>query len=448
MKRSIGIFILLFSLLSSGNVRGQKSWTLEECIQYARENNLALKRQELMSKISRNDLVQSYINLAPSLNAFGRHNISSGKTVNLENYTYINTTFYDGYAGLQSSVTVFEGLQAWNNILQNRYQFLASIMDVEKSKNDLSLNIASAYLQVLLDKELLKVASNQLEVTQLQVEKTARMVELGSLARGQLLEIKAQAASERSQVTASRNSLRISLLTLAQLLDVDSTANFDVVVPEEIEIDESPAMEPIGNMLQYAMGNFPEVKGAEYNLMSLKKALAVARGRRSPTVSITGTLYSRYSELAVDPLDPTSTYAIKSQLEDNYYKQVSLNLDIPIFNRWATQTNISNARIRMEDAQLELEQSKNLLYKQIEQAFADAMGALENYRSAQEEVDSNREAFKSTEERYNLGAANTVDYNLAKNNLLRAEANLLQAKYSYLLYSKILDFYEGNPITL
>ncbi|HDR88786.1 MAG TPA: TolC family protein [Bacteroidetes bacterium] len=448
MKQLIIIILLNVLWLNGGSVYGQKRWSLEECLDYARENNLSLKRQELISRISKNDYIQSYINLSPNLNAFGRHNLSSGKTVNLEDYTYINTTFFDGYAGLQSTVTVFDGLQNWNNILQNRYAFMASVMDVEKSKNDLSLNIASAFLQVLLDKELLKVAENQLQVTELQLERSQRMFELGNLSRGEWLEIKAQAASEKSRVTASRNRLRLSLLTLAQLMDLDETEEFEVEMPDTIFVDEALTLPPMDSVSGNALTAFPEIKRAEYNLMSSKKMLAAARGNRSPSIQLIGTLYSRYSELAVDPLDPTSTYAIGSQLNDNYYKQISVQINIPIFNRWDTQRQISNARLRLEDARLELEQSRQNLYKEIEQAVADALAALENYRSALEAVESNREAFASTEQRFNLGSASTVDYNVAKNNLVRAEAELLQAKYTWLLYSKIVDFYNGIPLSL
>ena len=443
-----GLLALAMLFLVPGSLFSQKPWTLDDCISYARENNLALKRQELLARISRNNYLRSVLEFGPDLNAFGRHNLSSGKTVNLEDYTYINTTFFDGYAGVQSVVTLFGGLQNWNAMLQNRYALQASIMDVEKAKNDLSINITGAFLQVLLDMELLKIAQSQLGTTELQLQRIRKMVELGSMAQAQLLEIRAQAASEKSQVTASENRLKLSQLTLRQLLDVDTSADFQIAVPVLPEIEETLLLAPVGPVYDYARFNFPEIKSAEYSLMESKKYLATARGERSPRLNLVGTLYSRYSELAVDPLDPTSFYPIASQMDDNFYKQVSLNLNIPIFNRGSVQNSISNARVMVDDARLRLDQIEKQLYKEIEQAYSDASAAMDNYLSAAEAVSSLEEAFKHTEQRFNLGSASSVDYTLAKGKLVMAQANMMQARYTYFLYSKILDFYNGKPISL
>lgn len=443
MKR---ILWVLFSGCVS--LSAQEPWTLERCISYAMDNNLQIKRQELSTKISKSNYVQSILAVTPDLNGFGRHNISSGKTVNLEDYTYINTTFYDGYGGAQTNVSLFNGFQTVNSISQNKYSLLSSIQNVEKARNDITLNITVGYLQILLDTELLKIAENQYDVSRQQVERTSRLVELGKISRGQLFEIQAQAATDKLNVTIARNNLHMSHLQLAQFLDLQVADSFAIFIPENLEVNESMLLTPVDEIFAYAEVNLPEVRSAEYNLKSMKKALAVARGQRSPNLSLVGILYSRYSELAVDPLDPVSTYSLSSQLNDNFYKQVSIVLNIPIYNNFTAQNRISTARIHMLDAGIQLEQARNALYQQIQQAYADAVASHEKYLSATEAVSSAEEAFSYTQQKYELGSASSMDYNVAKNNLFKSKGELMQAKFEYILRTKILDFYMGKSIVL
>jgi outer membrane protein len=205
---------------------------------------------------------------------------------------------------------------------------------------------------------------------------------------------------------------------------------------------------PFSEVYAYAVGHFPEIKGAEYSMMREKKNLAVARGQRSPRIYIRGLIYSRYSELGTNPLDPDSPYPFGDQLRDNQYQQLSLNLNIPIFQQWVIQNNISNAKISLLDAEFNLDQQKQILYKSIQQTHLDAVAALERYRTSLEVVASRQMAFDYSEEKLNAGLENSTDYNIAKNNLIKAQAELLQAKYEYIFTSKILDFYRGIPISL
>ncbi|MCK4465669.1 MAG: TolC family protein [Bacteroidales bacterium] len=439
------VIIILFNIQ---DLKSQEFWSLDDCLNYALENNIQLKRQELASKISENNYFQSLIDVAPDLVGFGRHNFSSGKTVNLEDYTYINTTFYDGYMGAQSQLTLFNGFQKINTIRQSKFNLLGSIEDIGKAKNDLVLNITGAYLQILFNHELLEVATGQLEVTGQQVDRTSKMVELGKISKGELLEIQSQAAAEKLNVTNAQNQLILSYLSLIQLLRLDSIGDFKIIKPENIDMDKEILITSVRSVYEYAKKNFPQIKSAEYNLKSLEKDLAIARGQRSPQINLTGTMYSRYSELAHDPLDPTSTYALNKQLSNNLYKQVSVNLNVPIFNRWLVQNRISNAKINVLDAIYNLDQNKQILYQEIQQAHADALAALEKYHSSFEAVESREEAFYYTQQKFNVGLTNSVDYNIAKNNLTRARSDLLQAKYEFIFKSKILDFYQGNPISL
>jgi outer membrane protein len=439
------VIIILFGLQ---DLKSQQFWSLEDCINYAFENNIQLKRQELTSKISENNYIQSLVDVAPDLVGFGRHNISSGKTVNLEDYTYINTTFYDGYMGAQSELTLFNGFQKLNTIKQSKFNLLGSIQDIGSTKNDLLLNITGAYLQILLNQELLEAAKGQLEVTEQQVDRSSKSVELGRISKSELLEIQSQAAAEKLNVTNAQNQLILSYLTLIQLLRLDSIGDFRIVRPENLEIDKEIIISSVNSVYDYAEKNFPQIKSAEYYLKSTETDLAIARSQKSPQINLTGTIYSRYSELATDPLNPASIYSLNSQLSDNFYKQVSLNLSVPIFSRWRVQNQISNAKISILDAKYNLDQSKQVLYQEIQQAHANALAALERYYSSLETVESREEAFNYMQQRLNVGLANFVDYNIAKNNLTRARSDLIQAKYEFIFRSKILGFYQGKPIKL
>lgn len=449
------IFMIIGLLLSSGLLAQNqaRSWTIHECIRYAMENNIQVKRQELLSMVADKTYNQSKLELLPDLNT-GLENIySSGRSLNLDEYRWENRNQQQGSIGLRSDVTIFNGLQNLNTIKQKKYNLQSALENLEKVKNDIALNIATAYLQILLDKELLTVTENQYRVTMIQVNKTETLVKVGNVSKGTLLEIKAQVASEKSNITRMRNQLRISKLTLVQLLDLENPENFTIITPQNLSIENQTTIVITDSVFNYAVQNMPEVKSAEYLLQSKKKALAVTRGMRYPEVYISGLYYSRYTRNALNPLDPdplnpSLDYSLNDQLKDNQYKQITMGLSIPIFNKMRIQRDISIAKINMLDAQYNLKQAKQDLYKNIQQAYSDAVSALENYYSSSDAVESMEETFDYTSEKFEVGLASSIDYNIAKNNLTKTQSDLLQAKYEYLLRVKILEFYQGEEIKL
>ncbi|MBE9509855.1 MAG: TolC family protein [Bacteroidetes bacterium] len=452
---SISMILVIISLLSCSNLSAQtsvRSWTLKECIQYAMDNNIQIKRQELQSLIADKNYKQSRFELLPNMNVGFEHIYSSGRSLNQELYQWENRNQQQGSMGVRSEVTVFNGLQNLNSIKQQKYNLKSALEDLEKAKNDISIYIATAYLQILLDQELLNVAKNQLEVTMVQVDKTETLVKVGNVSKGTLLEIKAQAASEKLNIIQRNNQLRISKLTLVQLLDLENPEEFSIVIPKNLSIENQPAVVLTDSVFNYAVINMPEVKSAEYMLQSQKKALAITRGRRSPELYLSGLYYSRYNENAINPLDPdplnpSINYSLDNQLKDNQYKQITLGLSIPIFNKLRIHRDISIAKVNMLDAQYNLKQSKQNLYKNIQQAYSDAVSALEKYYSSYDAVKSMQEAFDYTSEKFDVGLSSSIDYSIAKNNLSKTQSDLLQAKYEYLLRLKILDFYHGEEIT-
>jgi len=453
MKSYIKFILILLPFLLSGNTFAQKKWKLEDCIGYALQNNITIKRQALQAEVAENNLTQSKVDLLPDLGAGGSHAIGSGKVLN-NSYQFASTA-NNGSFGLQSNFVVFNGFQKLNTVKMNKYSFMSTVQNLEKIKNDISLNIASGYLQILYTKELLDVANSQLEVTKMQVEKTKKLFEVGNLARGSLLDIQATAATEEANVTGAENNLKLSYLSLAQMLDLDTVKNFTIFIPEEISVPEAFSDNP-DSIYRIALGNLPQIKSAEYSLLVAKSQLSIASGARLPQLSLTANYYTRYDFNAkkyvnnpTDPLNPTKLdYPVNDQLNDNLYKQVSINLNIPIFTKYQIQKYVSNAKIGVKDAEFALRQNQLQLRKDIEQAYANALASFQNFKSQSDAVKASEENFKYIQQKFDVGMVNSVDYSVAKKNFAKAKSDLLYAKYDFIFKTKILEFYKGNVIKL
>jgi outer membrane protein len=449
MKKTI-LFLCILLSLGFLPAKAQKVWSLEECISYALENNLQVKRQELNVKYYNNNYKQSYYNTLPDLNAQANLNFSSGQTFDFFKTEYVDQSFWQDNVGLSSNITLFGGFQVINNILKSRYEFLKSQSDLHKSKNDISLQLALAYLQVLFSKELVEVSKSKLEVTSMQVERTHKMLDVGNVAQGEYLQIKAQESNDKTSLINAQNNRDIAYLDLTQLLDLDSVGGFDIVVPKNIEVELLSPLESVQDIFAKAVETMPQIKSAEFALKSSERQLAMAWGQGSPTVNLNGGLSSFYSQIADDPLnpDPLAKYPMKDQLKDYYNKQFSIGISIPLFNRLQVKNSISNAKLGLNDSQLQLDIAKMALYKEVQQAHADATAAREKFNSSVEAVNYNEEAFKYTSQKFEVGLVNSVDYNIAQNNLITAKSNMLQAKYEYIFKLKILDLYMDKPIVL
>jgi outer membrane protein len=448
------VFVILCSLIMLGfvPVKAQKVWTLEECIMYALENNLQIKRQELNVQFSKTTHSQSYFNTLPNVNGQINYGRNDGNTIDnsLEIPRYVNQKYWDGTYGLQSSVTLFGGFQIINNIIKTKYDFLKSQTDLDKSKNDISLQLALAYLQILFSKELVDVAKSKLDVTTLQTERTQKMLQVGNVSQGEFLQIKAQESNDKTSLINAQNNLDIAYLDLTQLLDLDSVSGFDIVIPGNIEVELLGPLSSVQEIFTIAIETMPQIKSAQYALKSSEKELSMAWGQLSPSVTMSGSLSSRYSQTAINPTtDPPSTdYPFKDQMNDYYYKNLNFGVSIPIFNKFQVKNSISNSKLQVMDYKYQLDLAKMALYKEVQQAHADASAAREKYNSSVEAVNYNEEAFKYTSQKMDVGLVNSVDYNIAQNNLISAQSSMLQAKYEYIFKLKILDLYMGKAITL
>jgi outer membrane protein len=433
-------------LLGSGFIQAQDQqvWSLEKCITYAQENNLTIKQTALGADYARNQYQQKRMDLLPNLNANLNYETRYGQYIDKTNIGTNNAVdaSYSSSLGIESTVPIFEGFTRRNAISKSNVDWKAALKDVEKARNDLSLTIAALYLQILFDKELLEAGKSQLEVVNLQVERTNSLVAAGSLPEGSLLELRALAAREALNVTTFENNLSISLLDLAQALDLESVEGFDIETPE---IDDISAFELVdaNEAYAYSVTSMPQIASSELNLKSSELDLKIAKGYQWPQLSFNagwGTNVSRIKGMG--GFDFADSFKEKA----SYYYGASLR--IPIFNAFTVKTGIKNAKVGILNAQYDLDIQKLLLMKEIQQASADANAALRQYQAGKSAVESYQESFRYTEKRFSVGMINSVDYNIAKTELIKAQSEFIQAKYAYILRTKILDFYMGKPIVL
>ena len=445
MRRFTGILLILTGLCSPS--WSQKLWTLEDCIEYAIDNNIQLKRQQLQSESARNNYHHSLISVLPSLTAFANHDFNSGKALNYDTYQWENREFEQGNLGMESRLPVFSGFQNYNNIQQKRFMLLSRIEDVERTINDISLGISAAYFQILLDTELVDIAKNQLEISGLELESTRSNFRVGNISRGRLLEMESQYAADEYQLTVAMNNLSRSYLDLIQMMQLDPDTGFQVQMPGAANPDGRAILNTVDNIYTNAEASLPQVRGAEYFLRSREKELAVMRGQQSPRLALRGLFYSRYSELSVNPVNG-GNYPYSTQIKDNQYRQLGVSLIIPIFDSWNVRNRISNTKVSVMDAQYQLEASRQDLYSEIHQMHNNALNAYERYNSAAKAVLAASEAFDYAREQFGLGLVSFVDYQHAQANLFKAESSLAQAKYEYFLRSIIIGFYMGEPLAM
>ncbi len=440
------LFSILAILLSARGLlfSQEKVWSLEECVRYAIDNNIQIKQQVLQTEIQKNTLDLSKLRLLPTLGATVRHDYTFGRALDFLQYKYVDhNTLYDNFS-IGGDLTLFNGLINYNTILKNKYELLAGQEDLQNIKDNISLSIALAYLQIILNKELVATTANQLQVTKQQIEKTRKLVDAGSSARGNLLQIESQAAQEELQLITLENQLDLSYLTLTQMLELKSPEGFEILTPL-ISVDTSTIISgKVEDIYTLASQNRPEIKSAELRLSASKYDLKIAKGGRSPKLSASHSLGTRYSYVFND----TSNISFEDQFKN--YKNYGLGfyLNFPILNGWQVNKSISNARIGIENSEYALEAAKKGLYKNIQQAYADAVAALKKYSASMKAVTSMEESFRYTEQKFNVGMLTPVDYNAAKTQLLNAQSDMSQAKYEFIFKTKVLDFYKGLPLNL
>ena len=437
MKR----YFLLITVFFAGAVFGQNHsgpWTLEECIRHARENNITLQQQELQVRQREIQLDNAKGSRLPQVNGSASENFSFGRGLTADN-TYSNTNTTSTGFSLGTAVPVFQGSRIRNNIKESELDLKAATADLEKAREDMSVAVAQAYVQILYNMELLDVALNQVGIDSLQVERLSAMLENGKASPSQLAQQKAALGQSKLSATQARNNLNLSLLDLSQLLELHDPEGFSVVRPA-VPIDGILLGDP-DEIYSEAIENKPSVKAEMFRLDATEFTIKSAKGAFLPSVSANGGIGTNYYTMSSAP-----SAAFMEQIKHNFSQYLGLSLSVPIFTGFQTRNQVRSAELSRLNQTLQLENTKKTLYKEIQQAYYNAVAASEKYRSSVDAQSSALESFDLMKAKYENGKANITEFNEARDSWLKAESDLVRSRYEYLYSAKLLDFYRGRPL--
>lgn len=481
MKRIFGFLIATYSY-SSFAQQGQV-FTLKQCMEVALANNLTMKQNQVSVSGSEVQLRQSQMSRYPSLNASASQSVNFGRSVN----PYDNTVVADqrvnsNNMGLSASINLFNGFQIKNTVEQRQLNLQASKEDVNTTKNNIILGVVDAFANVLSSKALLASAKLQFESTQAQVDKTRRMVDAGRLPTFNLLDLKAQSATEETNIILAENSLDLAKLSLAQWMQIDVAQVEDVAEPSLI-IPESEEV-AASRIFSIAEPNQPQIKAAQNRLYSAEKGISIARSGFYPSLSLQAGVFTNYSSLAqqyipgqtlANPLlVPINTFQVtgpdgevipvtinqiqtvgpgsfrdlgfSDQFNNNLRKGITLSLSIPLFNGFQSKYAVDNARLAQMGAKIQLEQQRNALRQTIETATTNERAARKRLLAVEKQISSLEEAFRMAEQRFNLGTMSAFDFIQTKNNLFRSKNDQARFKYDFFIRRALLDFYMGKEL--
>lgn len=462
-------------------------WTLERAVAFALEHNLNVRQAQLTARGNKVVLLQSKAALLPTANLNGTQTWQFGQSVNPVTYEYQSQTIRANNFSAVSQVALFQGFQLRNTIKRNALDYEAGLQDVAKAGNDLSLNVASQFLQLVLAQEL--VRANQLHVDNdnAQLARTRILLKAGSIPESTLLDSQSQLATDELSVINAQNQADLARLALMQLLNLDpaTTKNFQIDVPALPDPDEeAPYAIDLNEAYQTASNRLPEIKAAELRVLSARRSIDLTRGAYYPRLFLNGQLFTAFSSssvsrvvtggapnsaypvVLVDPVTgvPTpTTYSVLlpgqptydvlpvgffNQLSNNVGKSIQFSLSVPILNGLQARTGVQRAIINEQVAAVRAEQARLTLRQSIEQAYADARAAQLQYASSKRQVTALTLTQRNSEIRFNNGLLNGTEFNITKNNLTFAESNRIQAKFTFIFRRKVLDFYQGKPLTL
>ena len=437
-----------------------KKWTLQECVNYALDNNISIKQQELSKDLIEEDITIAKGNFYPSLSASASQNFNFGSFIDIDGGRVSRDSRSNNF-GLNSGVTLFNGFRNKNNLLQARKSLEAAGLDLEENKNGIMLYVVNSYLNVLLNKESIKIAEDQIAISNNQVKKAKGLVEAGSKPKAILLEAEATLAANDQQLTTAQNSLDLSLLSLAQLLQI-SHKGFDI---QKVELNINSASliyNDTDDIYRNALSSLPEIKSAELAVENSEISVEIAKSGFLPSLSFGASIGTGYQHSLgekdvrlelIDPNDPSlGTKLVPNgfgeQLENNLGYNFGFSLSVPIFNRFQTKSGVTKAKINLERTELQLLDEQIKLRETIEKAYADAKASLNQFVSAQKSLKAQDESFKNAQESYNSGVMTSFDFDQVRNRLVNAQSSMVNAKYNFVFRTKLLEYYYGIPIVI
>jgi outer membrane protein len=429
-------------LLMPASVLAQQQWSLRQCIDYAVEHNIQVKQREVSRMQRELDVNTAKNSRLPDLSASASESFSFGRGLTAQN-TYSNTNTSSTSFNLSSSVPLFTGYRIPRTLEMQKLNLEAATADLEKAKNDIRMQVAQAYVQILYNMELCDVANRPITIDSMHVHRLTEMMKNGKASGTEVAQQEASLAQSRLTATQADNDYRLSLLSLTQLLELPSPEGFTISreVNQELwnEVHTLPSPDVI---YQEALIIKPEIQAEQSRLASSAKNIDIAKSAKLPSLSLSGGLGTNYYKTSGLPGDK-----FFKQLNNNFSQFLGLSLNVPIFNRFETRNNIKNAQLSQYNQQLQLDNVKKNLYKEIQQAYYNAVTSEAKYQSSEQAKRSQEEAFRLMSAKYEYGKANITEFNEAKNNLMKAESDLVRAKYEYLYQNALIDFYRGKDLS-
>ena len=438
MKRNYLLTACLMAI--TFGTQAQEAWTLKQCISHAIEHNLSIKQKEAACSLSEVELNTARWSRLPNLSGNVGQSFNFGRALQSDN-TYGNRNTLNTNFSLGTSIPLFTGMQIPNNIALSKLNLKAATEDLAKAKEDVSLQVASYFLQVLFNEELAKVAHNQVKLSQEQLDKKVAFFKNGKASEAEVMEAKSRLAQDELSAVQAENNFQLALLDLSQLLELPSPDNFHISMPEIKDFSTELTLPE--EVFAQALMNKPSIKAAQYRLEGAEKSIKIAQSGYYPQLSFgagIGTSYYRLSGI--------QNADFGTQWEQNMNKYLQFSLSIPLFNRFQTRNRVKSARIQHQTLSWQLEESKKALYKEIQQAYYNALASESKYKSSLSASESAEASFKLMSEKYANGKASATEYNEMRTAWMRALSDGIQAKYEFIYRSKILDFYKGIPLTL
>lgn len=445
------VIALLFGFGLTGQAQSKK-WTLEECVRYALENNITVKLSELDVKNAEIDKRGALGNYLPSVNGNASHSWNIGLNQDVTTGILRNQTTQYSSIGLNAGVDIYKGLQNQNTMRKAKLSIIASHYQLLKMQEDISLNVASAFLQILSNKEDLKVKKEQLAIDEKRYARSEEMVNAGTIPRGDLFDLKATVATDKQNIAVSENNLLISKLSLAQLLQLKEFADFDVADDTKVADENNILAQTPTEIYNKAKETRTELKLAQTNLEIAQKNVSIAKGAYQPTLSGFYGFNTRASysdQVKLDAAGNPYTVGpdpIFQQFSDNKGHNFGLQLNVPIFNGFSVKNNVERNKVSLEKSKIDLEQKSLDLQRNVYTAFTDARGALNTYESATVTLEARQQAYNYAKEKYDVGLMNSFDFTQAQTLLTNAQSDVIRTKYDYMFKIKILEFYFGIPI--
>ncbi len=422
----------------------QKKWTLKEAVNQALEKNISIQQNKLSVELAKKDVAIAKGNFLPNLGANTRGNLNFGTGFDPVSQDRVNTSFFGGSLGASSNYTIFNGFRNTNTYKQAQLGVESSLFDLKQIENDISLRVVNTYLNVLFAKENLEVAKVQAAISEKQIQAAQARFDAGVIAKGDLLNIQSTAANDAQNLITQENTLDLALLNLAQLLQ-EPVENFDVTPIDVGAPSANLFYKTSESVYNKSLDYMPEIARAKLDIENADFNIALAESAYYPTITASAALSTNYG-FNLNLPEGFENPGFGTQLDENLGYGLGFSVNIPIFNRFQTKNRVAQSVINKEVSQTRLEDQKLRLKQTIEQAFLDVKTALKTFEASKISLESQKEAFKNAQERYNFGAMTIFDFDLVRTRLVNAEGAMIRSKYDYVFKTKVLQFYCGELV--